>query len=299
MAQRLGAIQVTLTAGEGISQAKEIEGTSKFYGFKTWSLYLRGLCETILTTSPSQPLFPVLDVGHLTGPEMKVLRDVLPAARLLLDAADDSLLSKPAHHGAPQKALAARHAVLNELGKLRIPVNTGIRIGIGESENSWKRAVEIVNDLQALHGNIISFALIPFAPVPFSAMANELPVSNDVYLQALNDVRQYLDPSIMLSTELGERLGIAKECIAAGVVDLGVVRLGSNERLNVDVPHVMEMLRNDLEQWSVELTPRLPWTDKFLHYYRIPTYVAQAVTQFRRATMTPRLSHGAEIAATG
>src|SRR5687767_2391119 len=58
MAARMGATQITLSAGEGIERTRDITSTVRFYGFESWGDYLAALCSSVLEFSGERVLFP-------------------------------------------------------------------------------------------------------------------------------------------------------------------------------------------------------------------------------------------------
>ena len=264
LAARLGATQITLTAGEGIEGVREIQSTVRYFGFPKWSTYLQALCQSVLDFRGPRLLFPVLDVGRLPFPDLRLLAETASSARLLLEAADDSLLQKTAHEGAPQKSMEERTAALSELGRLHIPTITGIRVGIGESPESWALAAKRITGIHRRYRHIQQMVLVPFQPVPYSSMSFCPPASPELVHEATAVVRRELDASIPLTVEFCDRPSDAQAFLAAGSTDFGCVRLGSTDRVNVDAPLAISDLQHQLQQHEHTLEARLPLSPQFL-----------------------------------
>lgn len=261
LALRVGANQITLTAGEGIDELPEIVSACRYYGFRSWHDYLRNLCGLILNASESHVLLPQLDVGALPPAELPKLRSTAPSVRLMLHSADDSLMRKPAHSHAPHKHPQQRLGALEELGRSRIATVTGLTVGIGEAAASWGRAARVVSELQRRYHHIRAFVLKPFFPMQFSPMAQCPPVSDETLLQAIQEVRKELDESICLVAKLQQRMHLAVPAIQAGANDLGPFHLANSERIDFDLPPAIERLRQELADNNVQLCARVPFFD--------------------------------------
>ncbi|MGI8905673.1 MAG: radical SAM protein [Candidatus Sumerlaeaceae bacterium] len=266
LAARLGATQITLTSGEGIESLREIQSTVRYYGYAKWSAYLQALCQATLEVRGPRVLFPVLDVGRLTFTDLRFLAEWVSSVRLLLEAADDSLLAKSAHEGAPQKSMEERTAALSELGRLHIPTVTGIRIGIGEQPESWALAAQRITGIHRRYRHIQQMVLIPFQPVPYSTMSICPSASPQLIRDATAVIRRELDRTIPLTVEFCDRPDHAETFLALGSTDFGCVRLGSTDRVNVDAPHSISDIKQRLASQQHELEQRLPWPREYLSH---------------------------------
>lgn len=264
LAARLGATQITLTAGEGLEKVREIQSTVRYFGFNRWADYLQALCEAVMECRGPRVLFPVLDVGRLCFGDLRQMANTVSSVRLLLEAADDSLLHKPAHEGAPHKSMEERTAALSELGRLNIPTVTGIRVGIGESPESWALAAQRITGIHRRYRHIQQVVIVPFQPVQFSEMSICPPASPTLIREATAVMRRALDPRLPLSVEFCDRPANADEYLAPGSHDFGCVRLGSTDRVNVDAPKAISDLQQKLAANGDTLEQRLPWSSEYL-----------------------------------
>lgn len=279
-ASRLGASQITLSAGEGISETEEILSVSRYYGYTSWWDYLRGMCSTVLETRGPRPLMPVLDVGAIPVSELRLTREYVAAVRLMLHSGDEKLMRTLVHGHAPQKAPAQRLSALEELGRWNIPVTTGILVGIEESSESWIRTVRVVNGLYARHGHIHNFVVQPFTPLPFSPMALHPPVSDGMLIRAVGDIREALDPRITLTVELQNRMHLAPATIRAGASDFGSTRVGSSERIEFDIMRALDDARQSLLEYGIDLQERSAVLDIYAESGDLPPAIAEALTSY-------------------
>lgn len=282
MAARLGATQISMCAGEGLGSIQEITSTVRYYGYANLAEYLRALCEAVLDFRGERVLFPVLDVGRLSYPELKRVAPVVASVRYLIDSADDSLLHKPAHAGAPVKNFEDRLAGLNELGRLRIPTITGIRVGIGEKDGSWIEAAEQINIVQRRYHNIQALMLVPFRPVPFSDMAINSPAPTELLREVIELIRPYVGSDIPIIADVPNEPLLHAQLLDKVDPDLGCVRLGSSETVYVDVPQGLETLKEHLRASGHIVRARMPWTDEFLENREVSNKIFRSIEAWNR-----------------
>gem|GEM_PF-2457603 len=256
LAAQLGACQVTLSAGEGIEELPEIHRVSRYYGYSTWFDYLAGVVKGIVEAKNVLPLVPVLDVGALGFVELQKMREFLPALRLMLDTADDSLQFQLAHREAPQKRLAARCRAIETAGQIGIPVITGILVGIGESPKSWALAAEQVAKLQDKYQHIQQFSVVPFSPAPRTPMETMPPPTQETYLQACRDVNSILKGHVRVVAEVQGRFELVEALLDLGIEDLGEIRLGDSDRIDTEISSVLQVLADQLGKKGWQLCPR-------------------------------------------
>ncbi|MCX7017405.1 MAG: radical SAM protein [bacterium] len=255
-ASRLGARQVTLTAGEGITGQPEIVSTTRYYGFEGWYDYICCLCRLVLEHNGREPLYPQIDIGSIPFADLLKMRPYSPLIKLMTHSADDSLQDKPAHAKAPHKTFRQRLAALEDAGQVGMRVATGIMIGIGENPDSWTRAAEAVSKSHHRHGNIEHFIIKPFQPMRFSAMGNLPPASDEALLSAIRAVRDHLDTRIPLVADLQDRLHLVPAAMNEGMDDLGDLRIGSTEHINFDLPSALDAVKQSTTKAGIQICER-------------------------------------------
>lgn len=288
-AARLGALQITLTAGEGIESLDEMVSTARYYGFESWTEYLHALCSEVLDWKGPGVFFPRLDAGAFSIPALQRFAPVLPLARLLIHSADNEAGQTIAHRNAPHKNPATRFAAIEDLGRAKIPVVTGLTVGIGESPDSWVYAARTISAIHARFHHIHSFVLRPFEPNPGSPMANTAPTSGEEFTHAVRAVRGVLDKSILLSAEIGSRLHLAGEAIAAGANDLGSLNVGTSERLNFDLSAQISSIRKQLAERNAHLCLRPPLHGVFAAEHEFSHAIERNLTRYNQ--IADRLPH--------
>jgi FO synthase len=256
LASRLGVNQVTLTAGEGISEFPEIHRVCRYYGYATWFDYLADMVAMIAENPMGRPLVPVLDVGAVGFVELQKMRRHLAALRLMIDSADDGLQYRAAHRLAPHKTLQARLAALETAGRLGVPVVTGIVVGLGERPESWVQAAQGVLRLQEQYHHVQEFVLMPFEPVARTPMELYPAPTDEMFLQACRDVKRVLEGNVPVAAEIAGRLDVIESLIETGVRDLGEMRLASSDHVDTELPGALDKVGAKLAAKGWRLRPR-------------------------------------------
>ena len=294
-ATRLGAAQVTLSAGEGIENLPEIVSVCRYYGHATWWDYLRAACVAVIEERGQRVMLPVLDVGPIPATELARVREVVGSVRLMLDSGDERLLSTAAHGRAPVKSPVRRMAALEDLGHWKVPVTTGVIVGLGEDAASLDRAVRAVNGLHGRHRNIQNFVLRPFVPVARTPMERHPAPCDTRFLAAVAEARAILSPEIALTAELpASRMAMAAAVLAAGATDLGSFRIGGSERIEFGAPDALDTARDTLAAAGhagalVERTALMP---RFDLGQALPTAIGQNLELYLHSAGAVRDSHG-------
>lgn len=293
-AQRMGAWQVTLTAGEGIDTLPEVQSTMRYYGFHNWHDYLVELCKLTLEARGRQPLSPVLDVGALSTRHLRQLAPYLPKMRLLLDTLDTELSAR-VHAQAPQKNPILRLLAVKDVARAGIPLATGIRVGMGESSQSWIDAAKAINEIHDEFGNVTGFHLVPFVPQPFSPMQQNLPASNEVFKEAIGAVRRVLRKDIPIVAEVYHRFALAPEAVISGAFDLGAIRIATNERFDLDMLNAVNSVADLLARINVSMKTVPVLREFYIQQHRLPDLVLQNWKRFQeigRSAGEDTPSHG-------
>lgn len=113
-------------------------------------------------------LLPHTNVGLLSAASLAALKPVTVSMGLMLETANDALRAH-AYGGGKRVADRLRH--LEDAGRLRIPFTTGILVGIGESRDDRRRALELIAEVHRRHRHIQEVIVQNFVPKPQTPMA--------------------------------------------------------------------------------------------------------------------------------
>ncbi len=98
-------------------------------------------------------LLPHLNPGVMDASDLQKLRPVSVSMGLMLESAAERLTQRGGpHFGSPDKQPARRLATLRSAGELRIPMTTGLLIGIGETRRERIESLLALRELHDAHG---------------------------------------------------------------------------------------------------------------------------------------------------
>jgi len=188
-------------------------------GFERTIDYVRHCAELVLNETG---LLPHVNAGVLEEADYLMLRPFAASCGLMLESTSEKLLKKGgAHHGSPDKVPAVRIASLEAAGRARMPMTSGILIGIGETAQERIEALFALRDLHLAHGHLQEVIVQNFCPKPGTKMSGAPEASEDDFLRVIAAARIVLpdEVSVQAPPNLnGERLD---ELIAAGIDDWG------------------------------------------------------------------------------
>ena len=92
---------------------------------------------------------------------------------LMLESAAERLCQRGGpHFGSPDKLPARRLATLRTAGELRVPMTTGLLIGIGETRRERLDSLLALREIQDEHGNLQELIIQNFRAKPGTKMAH-------------------------------------------------------------------------------------------------------------------------------
>lgn len=161
-------------------------------GFKSTAEYLSHLSEIAL----EEGLFPHTNAGNLTYDEMKELQKTNVSMGLMLENSSERLTQKGMpHYLAASKKPKARLEVLENSGKLKIPMTTGILVGIGETQEEIIQSIFAIKELHDKYGNIQEVILQNFQPKE-DTMMREFPSANENYFKIIVALSRIIMPQM-------------------------------------------------------------------------------------------------------
>ena len=203
-------------------------------GFGRTIDYVRFCAELVLGETG---LLPHVNAGVLDESDYRMLRPVAASAGLMLESTSERLGDRGgAHHGSPDKAPAVRLASLAAAGRARVPMTSGILVGIGETAAERIEALIALRDLHLSHGHLQEVIVQNFCPKPGTKMAAAPAASQADFLRAVAAARIVLsdDVSVQAPPNLNdERLA---ELIDAGIDDWGGISPVTRDHVNPEAP---------------------------------------------------------------
>jgi FO synthase len=180
--------------------------------------YLAEISEIILAKTG---LFPHTNAGSLTKKEMNLLKQTNMSLGVMLENISERL-TQPGmpHENAPSKHPKARIKTLRSAGELRIPMTTGLLVGIGETPTELVESLFAIRLLQEEYGHIQEVIMQNFAPKPKTAMAHFPPVDPDYFIRAVA-LSRIIMPKMNMQVPPNLNPGIYSQYISAGINDWG------------------------------------------------------------------------------
>jgi 7,8-didemethyl-8-hydroxy-5-deazariboflavin synthase len=156
-------------------------------GYRTLINFIADLSETILQKTG---LLPHTNAGSLTKKEMSMLKSTNVSLGMMLENSSEKLLDVgKAHEKAPSKNPKVRIKSLVSAGELKIPITTGLLIGIGESLVDVIRSILLIKELNDRYGNIQEVIIQNFSPKSGTDMENFNPPSDIYFLKCIGAAR--------------------------------------------------------------------------------------------------------------
>lgn len=189
-------------------------------------------------------LLPHINAGTLTADEMRLLRPVSASMGIMLETASERLCERGMpHYGSPDKHPSARLATLRNAGECRVPVTSGILIGIGESVAERIDALLALRELHAEHGQIQEVIIQNFRAKAGTRMASHPEPSSDDLVRAIALARLALGPAMSIQAPPNLSPLVLPGLIDAGINDWGGVSPVTPDHVNPEAPwpHLSEL----------------------------------------------------------
>lgn len=217
-ARKSNAREVLIMAGERPDRSNTIRAKLDVWGFDSYIDYVYAVCELIFL----EGLLPNLNIGYITEREIKIIRRIAPVFTIMLESGSQGFLSKGVHKHAPYKTLDSRIEAIRNAGIYKVPVTTGVLVGIGETQKNLKDAFEKIRDIHKELGHIQNVVIQNFVPKPHTPMAKVKPPTKTEMLAAVKLARKILPGDIVITVPLNLNPDFMP-FIQAGVRDLGMV----------------------------------------------------------------------------
>ena len=168
LAKKYNCTEALFVTGERPEQKyQEAKEWLRKQGFSSTTEYLIHCSEIVL----KQGVFPHTNAGNLTKNEMKELAKTNVSMGVMLENSSVRLREEGMpHQDAPSKEPLARLNILKNAGELKIPMTTGILVGIGETLEECIQSIYDIKKIHQKYGNIQEIILQNFHPKPKTSM---------------------------------------------------------------------------------------------------------------------------------
>ena len=193
LSKKYKCVEALFVTGEQPEQKyPEAREWLKENGFKSTSEYLVHSSETALEIG----LFPHTNAGNLNFEEMKELKKTNVSMGIMLENVSERLTKKGMpHYLAASKKPQTRLKILENSGKLGIPMTTGILVGIGETIEEIIDSILAIKELHEKYKNIQEVILQNFQPKPDTIM-KDAPSANEEYFKKIVALTRIIIPQM-------------------------------------------------------------------------------------------------------
>ena len=188
LGKRLKCTEALIVTGERPEQKyPEYREWLKKYDCSTTVEYVDQISKLILEETG---LLPHTNAGTLNYDELSLLKKSNVSLGCMLETSSERLTGKNMpHEFAPSKNPRARIRVLENAGKLKIPITTGLLIGIGETLEEIVDSLIVIREINQKYGNIQEVIMQNHVPKDNTKMKSFLPPTLDLFLLTVSLAR--------------------------------------------------------------------------------------------------------------
>jgi FO synthase len=225
-------------------------------GYESTVDYLRAMAELVREETG---LLPHLNPGVLSTDDYALLRPVAASMGIMLESSSARLAERGGpHYGSPDKLPAVRLAAIDAAGQARVPLTSGILIGIGETPEERVDSLLALRKSHERYGQLQEIIVQNFLPKPGTKMAAQAPASRQDLLQSIAMARLIFGPEMSIQAPPNLSVGRLGELIAAGLNDWGGVSPVTPDHVNPEAPWPeLEMLAAQTAAGGKQLAQRL------------------------------------------
>jgi FO synthase len=224
--------------------------------------YIRDVSELIIRKTG---LLPHTNAGSMTKKEMSSLKDTNVSLGVMLESASDRLTEKGMpHEMAPSKNPKVRIKTIQSAGELKIPMTTGLLVGIGETPEELIDSLLLLRDIQNKFGHLQEVIMQNFSPKADTSMAMFDRPSHPYFVKCVAVARLVLkDMNIQVPPNLNP--GYLGDFLEAGINDWGGISPVTIDHVNPEYRWPdLESIERITTQKAGDLRARLPIYPEFL-----------------------------------
>lgn len=264
LAKKYRCVEALFVTGEQPEQRyHEARDWLRENGFTSTSEYLIHASEIAL----EKGLFPHTNAGNLNFEDLKELKKTNVSMGLMLENVSDRLTEKGMPHFlAASKRPKARLEILENSGKLGIPMTTGILVGIGETIEEIIDSLLAIKQLHQKYGNIQEIILQNFQPKQDTRMKDE-PSADEKYFKIIVALSRIIMPkmNIQIPPNLSPRS--YQSFLSVGINDWGGISPLTPDFVNPEFswPEINRVEENS-KQAGFDLKCRFPTYPEFFSF---------------------------------
>ncbi|MBP2624567.1 MAG: 7,8-didemethyl-8-hydroxy-5-deazariboflavin synthase CofG [Nitrosopumilaceae archaeon] len=264
LAKKYRCVEALLVTGEKPEDKYEYARYwLKKNGFKNSAEYLIHISELVL----NEGLFPHTNAGNLNIEDMHELRKTNSSVGIMIENISDRLTKKGMpHHKAPSKRFENRLKTLTNAGKLKIPITTGLLIGIGETYNEIIDSIYAIKEAHKNFGNIQEIILQNFLPKSDTEM-KYYPAPTEMYFKIIVALCRIIMPEANIQIPPNLSSKSYQNFLDAGINDWGGISPLTPDYVNPECPWPkIHTIKNNTEKMGLILKSRFPVYPEFMKY---------------------------------
>jgi FO synthase len=225
-------------------------------GYDSTLAYLKAMAKLVLDETG---LLPHLNPGVLTLDNYLDLRSVAPSMGIMLESAAARLCERgQPHFGSPDKDPLVRIAAIGDAGRAKVPLTTGILIGIGETREERLESLLAIEAQHQLYNHIQEIIIQNFVPKPGTKMMSASAPTFEELLWTIAAARIIFGPSMSIQVPPNLNEGRLSELLGAGINDWGGVSPVTPDHVNPESPWPeLQRLADETAKAGHLLTERL------------------------------------------
>ena len=264
LAKKYRCVEVLFVTGEKPEERyQEARKWLKENGFKSTVEYLIHASELALESE----LFPHTNAGNLNFDEMKKLKKTNVSMGVMLENVSERLTERGMpHYLAASKRPKARLEVLENSGKLGIPMTTGILVGIGETIEEIIDSIFAIKQLHQKYGNIQEVILQNFQPKP-DTMMKDSPSADENYFKIIVALSRIIMPKMNIQIPPNLSPKSYQSFLTIGINDWGGISPLTPDFVNPEFswPEINKV-EEDSKNAGFELKCRFPIYPEFFSF---------------------------------
>jgi 7,8-didemethyl-8-hydroxy-5-deazariboflavin synthase CofG subunit len=264
LSKKYRCVEALFVTGERPEQKyQEARDWLKENGFKSTAEYLTFASELAL----DEGLFPHTNAGNLTFEEMRELKKTNVSMGLMLENSSERLTEKGMpHYLAASKRPEQRLEALENAGKLKIPMTTGILIGIGETPEEVIESLFAIKDLHEKYGNIQEVILQNFQPKPDTLM-KDFPSAAENYFKIIVALSRVIMPEMNIQIPPNLSPKSYQSFLSVGINDWGGISPLTPDYVNPEFswPEIKKIDENS-KKAGFDLKCRFPVYPEFFSF---------------------------------
>jgi len=279
MGKKYRCTEALIVTGERPEQKyAEARAWLKSTGHSSTIEYIADISETILRKTG---LLPHTNSGSLTKKEMRLLKATNVSLGVMLESSSERLTSSGmAHEHAPSKNPKVRMRTIEGAGELKIPMTTGLLVGIGETQEELVDSLFSIKSLSEKYGHIQEVIMQNFAPKTYTGMAQALPATPEFFLKTVA-LSRIVMPEMNIQVPPNLNPKIFGNFLDAGINDWGGISPVTIDHVNPEFQWpTIEMLKEPMEKRRYTLRARLPVYPEFFKGKALDGFISERLQNY-------------------